>query len=77
MATMHITGYQDCSYATFSDDDLREAWNYACIKPDPTSTQFANLASIIMREENIERPQNIKDTIILYTQLIDFINEIE
>lgn len=51
----------------FSDQDWQVCWRYASL---PTSTEFINLARIIMEEEGFNPPQNPKEALELYLDLL-------
>lgn len=50
-----IIGHRD--YALYCDDlDLQLCWRHAQEKPPVTTTEFTNLAEVIIGEEDLEKP---------------------
>jgi hypothetical protein len=55
------------------DTDLQLCWQYACEKPSPTSTEFTNLAEIIIEEEHLQMPETPKEALELHFNLLNCI----
>lgn len=52
------------------DQDLQFVDQYAYQQPPPASAEFLQLALIIMREEQLQMPQNYNEALALYMALI-------
>ncbi len=65
-------GLQD--YSILCDPaNLDLCWKHAYEKPPTYSTEFVNLANILMEEENLIVPANAEQALLLYFSLTDLI----
>lgn len=53
---------------------MQLCWQYACNKPPATIREFANLAEILLDEENLQMPDTPMEGLELYFDLLNNIN---
>ena len=51
------------------NDDIEAAEEYSCLKPEPTSPEFKELAELLMAEAGINSPTNADEGLALYRHL--------
>ena len=56
---------------------MQLCWQYACNKPPATIREFANLAEIILDEENLQMPNTSMEGLELYFDLLNSILEVK
>ena len=71
MIMFFIMSVLDCrSYKhPIDNDDIEAAEEYSCLKPEPTSPEFKELAELLMAEAGINSPTNADEGLALYRHL--------